>query len=332
MEACASFWLSRVECNPEENRYEIRDVQCADEYAVGVNNDAFTNAAVRLSLIATARAAELLGHPVDPAWRTVAEGMYIPYDEHTRRHLEYDGYDGQVTKQADVELLTYPLEYVTDRDQVARDLDYYSGVIDPNGPAMSYSVYAVISAQLDRPDEAYRYLRRSYIPNTRPPFWSFSETPSNDEFFFCTGIGGALQSLLFGFTGLRYREGYFVLGPILPEKWSALRLRNLFLQGWRTDIETAAGRLTLRRVRDDLRLEVEVTRRGDGAELRARWENDVEVQAVVAIESATGVPWKQVRAAPDEDIPLPSDWGDGIRLRVALNEEDVLHVLLRRLP
>ncbi len=332
MVACASFWLSRVEYNEEENRYEIRDVQCADEYAVGVNNDAFTNAAVRLSLLATARAADLLGHPVDPAWRTVAEGMYIPYDKHTGRHLEYDGYDGQVTKQADVELLTYPLEYVTDREQAERDLDYYSRVIDPNGPAMSYSVYAVISAQLDRPDEAYRYLQRSYIPNTRPPFWSFSETPSNNEFFFCTGIGGALQSLLFGFTGLRYREGYFVLGPILPEKWSALRLRNLFIQGWRTDIEMVPGMLTLRRVRDDLQLEAEVTRRSAGAELRVRWENDVEAHLAVVIESADGMPRKLVRPAPDEAVSLPSDWGGGIRLRVTLNEEDVLDVLLRRLP
>ncbi|MDQ2744434.1 MAG: hypothetical protein M3Z66_19380, partial [Chloroflexota bacterium] len=49
--ACAEFWVSRVEYVAERNRYEISDVVCADEYAAHVDNDAFTNAAVRSSLL-----------------------------------------------------------------------------------------------------------------------------------------------------------------------------------------------------------------------------------------------------------------------------------------
>ncbi len=332
MRECAAFWLSRVEYNDERTQYEIRDVQCADEYAVGVNNDAFTNASVRLCLLTTAQAAELLGEPVNDAWRTVAEGMHIPYDRDTSRHLVYDGYAGQVTKQADVELLAYPLEYVTDGEQIARDLDYYHGVIDSNGPAMSYSVYAVISAQLGRADDAYHYLQKSYRPNTRPPFWSFSETPTNDEFYFCTGIGGALQAVLFGFTGLRLRDGHFVLGPILPDRWPRLCLRNLFIQGHRTDLELTPGSLKLCRHTQVASLTAEVHRVDQGAVLRVSCDAGGSVRPDVRIGDAGGLNWRGAKEALDEGASLPDNWGDGVRVGVRLGDAEVLHVLLRRLP
>lgn len=332
MKECAAFWLSRVEYDRERNRYEIRDVQCADEYAVGVNNDAFTNAAARLCLLATARAAELLGQPPDDAWLSVARGMYLAYDARTGRHVEYDGYDGQTTKQADVELLTYPLEYVTDAAQSARDLDYYRGVIDPNGPAMSYSVYSIIAAELGRSDDAYRYLQKSFFPNTRQPFWSFSETPINDQFYFCTGAGGALQALLFGFTGLRWREGHVVLRPILPDHWSALRLRNLFINGARTDIEMVPGRLALARRLEMGGVEAEIMREGESASLRVRVTDGAMVQPHVSIGPLDSTDWDEVRPGPDGTIALPNYCAGGFRFRVTAANDEVLHIVLLRLP
>ncbi|HEX6508502.1 MAG TPA: glycosyl hydrolase family 65 protein, partial [Chloroflexota bacterium] len=244
---CAEYWVSRVEHNAAANRYEVSNVVCADEYAAHVDNDAFTNASIRKALRIAVRAAAILGEPVSAEWSDIADAMYIPYDESTERHLEFDGYDGRVTKQADVELLAYPLEHTTDRAQIERDLDYYGTVIDPHGPAMSFSVYSILSSQLGRCSDAYEYLKRSYVPNTRRPFWAFSETPTNNEFHFCTGIGGALQALLYGFTGLRLREDHLALSPILPEHWRALRLRNIFVLGARTDIEIEPERTVVRR-------------------------------------------------------------------------------------
>lgn len=265
--ACAEYWQSRVEYRQEADRYEISDVVCADEYAAHVNNDAFTNAAVQQALRIATRAAELLGEPAPHAWREIADRMYIPYDERSGIHLEYDGFDGRVTKQADVELLAFPLEYTTDRAQVARDLDAYAGVIDPHGPAMSFSIYSIVSAQLGRLDDAYTYLKRSYAPNTRPPFFAFSETPVNDEYFFCTGVGGALQSLLFGFTGIRLREGYVRIDPILPAHWTALRLRGLYLAGARTDIEIEPESVTVRRYLNGDTVEARIDHRSGAVEL-----------------------------------------------------------------
>lgn len=276
---CAEYWVSRVEHNVEADRYEVSDVVCADEYAAHVNNNAFTNAAVRKALLIAVRAAELVGAPAPREWRHIADRMYIPYDREHGRHLEYEGFDGALTKQADVELLAFPLEHVTDRAQIERDLDYYGTVIDPHGPAMSFSVYSIVSAQLGRPRDAYEYLRKSFIPNTKQPFWAFSETPTNNEYFFCTGIGGALQTFLFGFSGLRLREDHIVLAPILPPHWRALRLRGLFVQGARLDLEIEQGRTTVRRCLPGGTASAEID--FDRARASFDWSGEGDLQLVV---------------------------------------------------
>jgi trehalose/maltose hydrolase-like predicted phosphorylase len=315
--ACAEFWASRVEYNATRDCYEITDVVCADEYAAHVNNDAFTNAAVRLALLCAARAAEIVGEQAPAEWRTIAEKIYIPYDRQNRRHLEFDGYDGRITKQADVELLAYPLEYTTDPEQVARDLDYYATVIDPNGPAMSFSIYAIVSAQLGRAQQAYEYLQRSYVPNVRPPFYAFSETPTNNEFLFCTGIGGALQAILYGFTGLRLREDHFVLNPILPEHWRALRLYNLFIHGARTDIDIMPGCITLRRRLGNETLTIEISRQDGELGLVARWHSGYGPIVHLQVKDAAGRALVESALEPHVRTPLPEMLDTGLRLHLA---------------
>jgi len=323
--ACAEFWVSRVEYVAERNRYEISDVVCADEYAAHVDNDAFTNAAVRSSLLIAERAAQLLGEPAAPEWREIADRLYIPYDDERGIHLEFDGYDGQLTKQADVELLAFPLEHATNLDQVARDLDFYGAVIDPDGPAMSFSVYAILSAQLGRANQAYAYLRRSFIPNTRPPFWSFSETPTNNEFFFCTGIGGALQTLLFGFTGLRLREGYFSLRPVLPDHWPALRLRNLFICGARVDLEIERDSYLIRRHLETGAVAIVV--RPHGCELSLNLvEGPPELQLTVIDPDSTVRTATTMALNRRLTVSAPPA---GIRARLCLRQEPLLDVLLQ---
>jgi len=341
---CAEFWVSRVEYDENLDRYEISDVVCADEYAAHVDNNAFTNAAVRLCLLIASRAGALLEEHVPEEWPTIARKIYIPYDEQAGRHLEFDGYDGRITKQADVELLAYPLEYITDGEQIARDLDYYATVIDPHGPAMSFSIYSIVSAQLDRAEDAYAYFKRSYEPNTRPPFQSFSETPTNNEFLFCTGIGGALQALLYGFTGLRLYRGYFALDPLLPERWSRLSLHNLFILGARTDIEIrrvgegvgeqlllivrrklAEGAISLTVSQVDGRVDVafQDTRGAHAAPMR------------LELVDSQGRVLSRTSVAPDDRVTLPDGSpdrdGEGVRER-HLQERSLQRRTLRLVP
>lgn len=329
---CAEYWSSRVERDAGRDCYVISDVVCADEYAEHVDNDAFTNAAVRQSLLIAARAAELVGEESPPAWTDIAEKIYIPFDSASRHHLEYEGFDGQVTKQADVELLAFPLEYVTDRAQVARDLDYYATVIDPNGPAMSFSAYSVISSQLGRTRDAYDFLQRAYEPNTRLPFYTFSETPENNAYFFCTGAGGALQGLLFGFTGVRLREGYFVLHPQLAPHWNAVRLRGIYLLGARTDIEiTRDGTVVTRCVNGESVVLCLPSIDGGEGTGSVQWDegNDYNVMVRATPEGSESEPSRVEQSSSGATFPI--SWNAETRVTVkGQDEQTVIDVLLRR--
>src|SRR4051794_31068882 len=123
LSATANFWASRVERNGS-GKYEIKNVVAADEWAENVNNNAFTNAAAKANLIAATAAAKILGINPDPDWQNVAANIPILKMDNgvTREHA---GYNGEGIKQADVNLLAYPLKQITDATQIKKDLEYY---------------------------------------------------------------------------------------------------------------------------------------------------------------------------------------------------------------
>lgn len=192
---CADFWASRAVRNLDGS-YSIRNVVGADEYAVSVDDNAFTNGAARRNLRVAALAAAVCGRPADPMWKTVADNLrFIIMDNGVT--AEYDGYAGQMIKQADVNLLAYPLDVITDPRQIRRDLDYYSQRLDrKHGPAMARSVLAVLYNRIGDRDEAMRQLEMSYRPHLRAPFGVFAETPANNNCYFLTGAGAFLQALI----------------------------------------------------------------------------------------------------------------------------------------
>ncbi len=223
---CAAFWADRATKNADGS-YSVRNVVGADEYAIGVTDNAFTNGAARRALEAAVKAAEACGERPDPAWAEVAAGLRILRfpDETTREHADYDG---EQIKQADANLLGWPLGIVTDRRALLRDLRYYEPKIDPvNGPAMSHSVFAVQYARLGMMDKALEMFRRCYRPNLRPPFGVFAETATSDNPCFMTGAGGMLQPVLFGFGGLEITpEGLVRRETLLPPGWKSLTVRT----------------------------------------------------------------------------------------------------------
>ena len=225
MREAARFWCDRVTANADGS-YSIRNVIGANEYAVGVTDNAFTNGAACRALEYASAAAELCGERPDPQWSAVAAGLRIPHfaDGTTREHA---GYDGEMIKQADANLLGYPLGIVTGREAQLRDLEYYERRIDPrNGPAMSYSVFAILYARLGMAEKACEMFRRSYLPNLRPPFGVFAETATSGNPYFMTGAGGMLQAVLFGFGGLEITADGLVQRPsVLPPQWKNLRIK-----------------------------------------------------------------------------------------------------------
>lgn len=198
---CADFWVSRVTLNPDST-YSIKNVVGADEYAIGVDDNAFTNAAAIRALQAATSAGKLLNRKINPRWEEVASKL-IFHRSPDGVILEYDGYNGAEIKQADVALLAYPLWIIDSNEEIERTLDFYEPYLDKkNGPAMSHSVMAVNYSRAGEGDKAYELLLLGLEPYLTGSYHQIAETPSNGETYFMTGAGGLLQGLIFGLVGV----------------------------------------------------------------------------------------------------------------------------------
>jgi trehalose/maltose hydrolase-like predicted phosphorylase len=223
----ADFWASRVTRN-QDGSYSIHNVTGADEYANGVTDNAFTNGAASLALKYACQAAEICGEKVPEIWWEIGENIRVLQFENgvTREHSTYKG---EMIKQADANLLAYPLGVITDEYRQRQDLEYYAERIDQkDGPAMSYSVYCVQYARMGEADKAYEMFRRCYEPNLRKPFGVISETPTSNNPYFMTGAGGLLQAVLNGFCGLQITdEGIVQLPSVLPSHWKRVTVTGV---------------------------------------------------------------------------------------------------------
>ena len=223
----ADFWTSRVTRN-QDGSYSIHNVTGADEYANGVTDNAFTNGAASLALKYACQAAEICGEKVPEIWWEIGVNIRILQFENgvTREHSTYKG---EMIKQADANLLAYPLGLITDEYRQRQDLEYYAERIDQkDGPAMSYSVYCVQYARMGDADNAYEMFRRCYEPNLRKPFGVISETPTSNNPYFMTGAGGLLQAVLNGFCGLQITdEGIVQLPSALPSHWKRVTVTGV---------------------------------------------------------------------------------------------------------
>jgi trehalose/maltose hydrolase-like predicted phosphorylase len=225
LQATADFWASRVERNGP-GRYDIKNVVAADEWAENVDNNAFTNAAARANLEFATKAAIILKTKADPDWMNVAKNIPILKfpDGITREHATYNG---EGIKQADVNLLSYPLKEVTDPKAIRADLEYYSKRVPDEGtPAMTQAVFTLLYARIGDGEAAYKWFRDSYVPNLLPPFRVIAETKGGTNPYFATGAGGIIQSVLMGFGGLEITEKGLKQGKQnLPAKWKSLKIR-----------------------------------------------------------------------------------------------------------
>ena len=223
---CADFWTSRVERNGP-GHYDINNVVAADEWAENVDNNAFTNAAAKANLNDAVMAAKILNEPVDTNWLDVEKNIPI-LNLPNGVTSEYAGYNGIKIKQADVNLLAYPLKEISDPSQIKKDLEYYESRIGEGSPAMTHAIFAVLYARLNEPAKAFDAFEKAFIPNKLPPFGVMAETAGGTNPYFATGAGGYLQSVLFGFGGLDITpNGIVQLKTTLPKQWKSLTLTGI---------------------------------------------------------------------------------------------------------
>lgn len=226
MTEVADFWVSRVHLN-KDGSYSINNVVGANEFAPNVNDNAFTNGAAITALEFTILAAEEIGETPNPVWGEVASKIKIlKFEDGTTK--EHSRYEGEIIKQADVNLLSFPLNVINDKASILKDLKYYEPKLSKDGPAMGKSIFSVLYARIGDAGNAYRLFKESYVPNQQQPFGALSETATSNFSYFATGAGGMLQTILFGFAGLDFSdEGIIQKSPILPKQWNSLTIKGV---------------------------------------------------------------------------------------------------------
>jgi protein-glucosylgalactosylhydroxylysine glucosidase len=213
----ADFWVSRVNYDSRQGRYEISHVVAVKESEIGVSNDPYTNAVAKKNLELAIAAATSLHLNPHPAWRSVAEKMYLP--------------------SSDSALLWYPLDESFPAWQTHQAIQMMMSQIQRHrqGAMMGTEFYPILAAQLaDRPAIG-RLLLPLAGPYLRAPFQVVAETPENQNTNFITGAGAFLQQFVFGYTGLRLSENGLErkYQPVLPPGISRLILKNVSIHGKR---------------------------------------------------------------------------------------------------
>lgn len=225
----ADFWTSRVE-KGTDGKLHINNVIGANEWQENIDDNAFTNGMAKTSLGFATQAAQELGIAPNPAWAATAANIPILKfaDGATKENRTYDGV---TIKQADANLLAYPLTIVADEAGIRKDLAYYEPRYSPEGPAMGWSVLSILHTRLGEAEKGYEWFVKSHKPNEVPPFGVMAETAGGTNPYFATGAGGMLQAVMNGFGGLDITDaGVVQVKSKLPKKWKSLTIKGIGVQ------------------------------------------------------------------------------------------------------
>ncbi len=154
-------------------------------------------------------------------------------------------------KQASGVLAIYPLQDPEVEPEAKQMMDRFADKVSKYGPPMTDSVHALIWARLGEKQRAYTTWRKGWKEFTNNPLLLFSEIRTVDVTYFSTGAAGCLQTVLYGFCGIRIdskaqpgakwqlplKNGkVFSIKPNLPKEWKSVRLKNLTILGKKYDV------------------------------------------------------------------------------------------------
>ncbi|GEQ66885.1 hypothetical protein JCM33374_g548 [Metschnikowia sp. JCM 33374] len=213
----ALLFSTYLEYDEELSQYVSKNLTDPDEFAEHIDNGAYTNAAISLTIRWAIIIAKHLGKTIPHTFEKILDNIHLPYSPDDKDVvLEYTGMNSSISvKQADVIMITYPLgnELITEK-MATKNVNYYATRQVSTGPAMTFSIFSIVSsATIDTGCSSESYLLKSIQPFLRGPFAQFSEQSddhyetnggTHPAFPFLTAHGGFLQTILMGLLGMRF--------------------------------------------------------------------------------------------------------------------------------
>jgi hypothetical protein len=240
----AEWILTRVE--KTQRGFEILHVTGIDESIDNVNNDSFTNSICKLLLLHADRIAQQLGYTGNPAWKNVADRIFIPINKEYQFIEQFDGCKVK-DKMGEVALMAiFPYGYNHTRQLAENTIRFLldHGLEDCLIYPMLSGFLGVFPALLGDRKTARAFFDEGNLPFFVEPYWMSSEWSANSPFLkkadkpvtnFITGRGSLLTGLMMGLTRMNiWQENFedWFSGPIvMPEGWDGVVLEKVCLKG-----------------------------------------------------------------------------------------------------
>jgi maltose phosphorylase len=258
------FWQQRISWSEERGKYVMLGVTGPNEYENNVNNNWYTNKMASWTLTYTLEALKYVGetHPKSletivrktgfrskeetEAWKKILKHLHFPSHQELDVFLQQDGYMDKeqimaedldpaerpinqhwswdrilrscFIKQADVLQGIYTFEEEYDFDTMKRNFDFY----EPrtvHESSLSPCVHSILASRIRKPEKAYEM----YLRTSRLDLDDYNNEV--DEGLHITSMGGTWMSVVYGFGGMKIRDGELSFEPRLPNKWKGLSFK-----------------------------------------------------------------------------------------------------------
>jgi maltose phosphorylase len=281
--AISRFWRQRVNWSDVKGKYVMLGVTGPNEYENNVNNNWYTNKVANWTLSYTLEALDYVMES-EPgafdavkkctdfdfkeetaAWKDIIENLYFPYDDHKKVFLQQDGYMDKkqimaadldphqlpinqhwswdrilrscFIKQADVLQGIYLFEDEFDVKTIQRNFDFY----EPrtvHESSLSPCVHSILASRIGKVDKAYDM----YLRTSRLDLDDYNNEVS--EGLHITSMGGTWMSVVYGFGGMKIRDGLLSFEPVLPGQWEGLSFKIMY-RGRVLEVIIKRGRVTI---------------------------------------------------------------------------------------
>jgi len=283
------FWRQRVHWSYEKEKYVMLGVTGPNEYENNVNNNWYTNKVASWTLVYTLEAINFVKKTSSgsykeisdrirfnlkeetAAWNHIIENLHFPFNEEEGVFLQQDGYMDKeqlmaddldpkqipinqhwswdrilrscFIKQADVLQGIYLFEEEFDKETIRRNFDFY----EPrtvHESSLSPCVHSILASWIGKSDKAYEmYLRTSRLD---------LDDYNNEvhEGLHITSMGGTWMSVVYGFGGMKIRDGMLSFDPQLPGPWKGLSFKILY-RGRSLEVNIKKNNVTIQNIKGE---------------------------------------------------------------------------------
>ena len=251
------YWVSRANYNPLKNVTMILGVTGPNEYENNVNNNWYTNRMVQWSLQYTVDALLFMERKYSEQYKStlerlnlskdemkffesVSRSMHLPEDKELGIFLQQDCYLDKeqilvseldkselpinkkwswdrilrscFIKQADVLQGLWFLNDQYSKEEKTRNFDFY----EPrtlHESSLSPCVHSIIASEIGREEKAYEL----YLRTARLDLDNYNK--DTEDGLHITSMAGTWMSVVYGFGGVRIKNGQLSLAPFKPSSW-----------------------------------------------------------------------------------------------------------------